>query len=256
MGLALFVGGYTATAFDSVGRLFIANQSMGGIVVMNPGGGSQLYAGGLNSPFGLAFDASGVLHVAHFDTRRIRGLVSQILPGGKVKAVVSDLDSPAGIAFDAQGALFISENRKGSVLKVESNGNRIVFASGLSGPQGLAFSGNGRLLVAENGSGKVTEIAMTGERVTRASGLQGPMYLAVTDDAPVSLAIAGQGASAPSATLVLEGAPLSYREIYHSLDLILWRSMGRYQLIGGKLLTLTVPLEVDVERGFFASERR
>lgn len=256
VGRAAFGAGYTAVAFGPGGKLFLANQDANGLALMTATGASLPSRGGLTAPFGLAFDKAGNLHVAHMNTTRTRGQISQILPDGSIRVAVTNLDSPAGMAFDANGRMFVAEYRLGRIVRIDPDGNRTNLVTGLEGPQGLAFSGDGQLLVAEFFSGKISAISMSGERVVRAAGLAGPMYLAVEEVEPTAISVSVTETPSAMATLVLKGSPLSYHEVYFSSDLSGWRSLGLQQLIGGNRLRLEIPIEEGATQGFYATESR
>lgn len=256
IGRAVYKAGYTAMAFDPLGRFILANQDANGLVLMTTSGSSSPRGVGLTSPFGLAFDRDGILHVAHMNKTGSRGLVSQSSPDGTARVAVTNLHSPAGMAFDAEGRLYIAERYLGVILRIDRDGNRTEFATGLSGPHGLAFSGDGQLLVAEFFAGRITAISMSGERVVRASGLVEPMYLAVAEVDPAGVRLSIDETSPATASLLLTGSPLSYHEVYVSSDLSAWRSLGTHQLLGGNRLTLGIPIEEGATQGFYATMPR
>lgn len=256
MGRAFYGAGYTAIAFGPSGNLYLANQDANGLALMTATGVSLPRIGGLSSPFGLAFDRGGNLHVAHLDKTRSRGLISQILPDGTVRVAVTNLDSPAGMAFDADGRLFVAENRLGRIVRIDPDGSRTNLITGLDGPYGIAFSGSGQLLVAEYFSGKISAISMSGEREVRATGLVGPMYLAVAEVEPQAISVSVTETTSATASLLLKAAPLSYHELYFSSDLSGWRSLGLHQLIGGNRLNIDLPIEDGATQGFYATVPR
>lgn len=256
VGRAIYPAGYTAMAFDPLGRFILANQDVNGLFLMTTSGNSLPRGGGLASPFGLAFDRDGTLHVAHMNKTGSRGLISQSFPDGTSRVAVTNLHSPAGMAFDGEGRLYVAEKFLGLILRIDRDGNRTEFATGLSGPYGLAFSGDGQLLVAEFFAGRITAISMSGERVVRASGLVEPMYLAVAEASPAAIRLSIDETSPTTATLLLTGSPLSYHEVYVSSDLSAWRSLGTHQLLGGNRLTLGIPTEEGATQGFYATMPR
>ena len=79
-----------------------------------PGYTATLYARGLHSPDGLAFDPAGVLHVVEEGARRI----SRVNRDGNTMPVWDDLRSPEGIAFDETGNLYVVEDTyKGRLMR-------------------------------------------------------------------------------------------------------------------------------------------
>ena len=65
----------------------------------------EVVARGLQSPYGLAFDADDVLHVSE----SIAGRVSR-LQEGRVVPFAQTGSRPRGIAFDDSGDLFVGES--------------------------------------------------------------------------------------------------------------------------------------------------
>lgn len=120
-------------------------------IVCPPGYTAAVYAEGLTTPDGLAFNPNGELFVAE----EISGEVSQIGPGGLVTTVLTGVVMPEGIVFDAFGNLFVVEDiTNGRVVKRDSNGLTSTIVSGLAAPEGIVWvedgSVAGRLYVTES----------------------------------------------------------------------------------------------------------
>jgi len=112
-----------------------------------PGYTATLYAQGLASPDGLAFDPSGVLYVAEEEA----GRVSRIEPGGSITTVISGLASPEGIAFDTIGNLYVVEDTQaGRVVKRAFDGVTTTLATNLDAPEGIVWASDGTLYITES----------------------------------------------------------------------------------------------------------
>src|SRR5258708_38942910 len=102
----------------------------------------------MNSPVGLAFDASGNLYVSNSGDYSIR----KVTPGGVGSTFVSSgLNSPDGLAFDIAGNLYVANGFGGSVSKVTSSGTVSTFATGMSIPAGFARGSPGTLSLWNRG---------------------------------------------------------------------------------------------------------
>ncbi len=134
------------------------------------------FATGLNSPFGVAFDAAGNLYVANFQG----GTVSKVpAAGGEATTYATGLNDPSALAFDSAGNLYVANAGDGTVSIVTSSGQVSNFASGFHDPRGLAFDAAGNLYVANSDSGTVSEVPKGGGTPSNfASGLDGPDGLA------------------------------------------------------------------------------
>lgn len=104
---------------------------------------ATIYAKGLTSPDGLAFDPDGVLHVAEESA----GRVSRIEPAGSVSTVLTGLSGPEGIAFDDASNLYVVEDiEHGRLVKRSPGGMTQTLISDLDAPEGVAWSPNDGLL--------------------------------------------------------------------------------------------------------------
>ena len=209
-------------AFDHAGNLYIADFSnnvvrkvSNGIISTVAGSGLHAYAGdgglatsaGLNSPLGLAVDASGNLYIADSGNHVVR-IVS---PGGIIKtfagngalgdsgdggpAVNAVLANPYGVAVDATGNVYISDSGASRVRVVTPGGVISTIAgtgsagySGDNGPanvaqvgtvEGIAVDAQGDLYIADQGNNVVRMVQLVypvpsvGAVVNAASNLPG-----------------------------------------------------------------------------------
>jgi len=115
---------------------------------------------GLSGPEGLAFDASGNLYVANYNSNTI----SKVTPAGVVTTFVSTgLSQPTGLVFDASGILYVANWGSNTISKVTPSGVVSTFvSSGLFNPWGLAFDASGNLYVGNNGYGVVSKVNPAG----------------------------------------------------------------------------------------------
>lgn len=127
---------------------------------------ASIYAQGLSSPDGLAFDPAGVLHVAEESA----GQVSRIEPDGTVTPVVTGLASPEGIDLDFSGNLYVVEDGEdGRLVCVEPGGAQTVLASGRDAPEGVVWSPDESLFITESNVQFADNWQDFRTRVTRAS---------------------------------------------------------------------------------------
>lgn len=132
-------------------------------IVCRHGARAWLYASGLDSPDGLAFDLSGRLHVVEEGA----GRVSRLGPAGDVTPVVSGLNSPEGVAFSPDGTMYVVEDvAAGRLLQVAPGGEASVLAGGLSAPEGVVWAGDGTVYVTESNAQFVSNPVYMHTRIT------------------------------------------------------------------------------------------
>src|SRR5205814_1565897 len=137
-----------SVALDASGNLYIADYfnhrirkiaAATGIITTVAGNGSPSFAGdggaatsaSLNSPSGVALDASGNLYIADFFDNRIRkvdaasGIITTVAGNGSFgfagdggAATSASLSGPAGVAVDAGGNLYIADYANHRIRKV------------------------------------------------------------------------------------------------------------------------------------------
>lgn len=143
-------------ALDAAGRLFVADDSLSQVLLIDTTGMLSIVAGTgvwgtptvgpaassrLASPMDVAIDSSGNLYIADFDNRVIEkvtpsgtlsivaGLVAQAGAPTPGPASASKLKGPVAIAVDAFGRIFIADSgATAKVLMVDTNGVLSVFA--------------------------------------------------------------------------------------------------------------------------------
>jgi sugar lactone lactonase YvrE len=194
-------------AFDASGNLFVATFGNDTIERFTP---DQLLTSGsptpsvtisdnggsLNTPLGLAFDASGSLWVTNaFGDTIVRYGASQLTSSGSPVPEVTigdagggNLDGPAGVAFDAAGHLWVTNlSASDAILKFEDPGalsglvnpTPDVVLTSVTGPAGLVFDNSGSLWVVSFFSGDLLRFDDPGSL----SGVVNPVADAVIDGA-------------------------------------------------------------------------
>ena len=189
-----------AVALDSKGNIYIAdtgNQRVrmisGGTINTIAGNGTAGYLGDgaaataaeLNSPSGLAFDASGNLYIADTKNNVIRkvtnGNISTVAGdntqppgygGDGGLANVAILSGPTAIAFDSAGNMYIADNGNSLIRKVDTNNIITTYVGGTGGtngtsgrlnaPNGIWFDASGALYIADSGNQRVAKFAPSG----------------------------------------------------------------------------------------------
>jgi DNA-binding beta-propeller fold protein YncE len=165
------LSGPRGIAFDTLGRVYIANFTARNILRFNADGtgGNVFASAGLSGgPNDLAFDAAGNLYVANaFDGTIQRfsasgaslGTFGPVVPGAR------------GLDFDAFGNLFVSSYTTNatpeldSVYRIDPLGNATTFvtnASGIVGPREITFAADNTLYVVNNTAQSVAHYSSNG----------------------------------------------------------------------------------------------
>jgi uncharacterized protein (TIGR03437 family) len=190
------------------------------------GDGGAATSAGLNSPNGVAVDASGNLYIADFLNNRIRrvaaagGIITTVAGGGTSglsgdggPATSASFGGPNGVAVDASGDLYISDYGNNRIRKVTAATGIIttVAGSGPLGAIGIPISGDGGAAisatlfrptgVAVDASGNLY-ISDAGNRVRKVAAATG---IITTIAGNGMLAFGGDGGAATSADLLPAG---------------------------------------------------
>ncbi len=204
------IGMPSGVAIDRGGNVYIADvnnnvvykkDAATGNLSLVAGTGSGGYSGDngpatsaqLNSPSGLAVDASGNVYIADNFNDRVRmvsaqtGIITTIAgPGSAASlgdggpATQAYLAQPAGLAFDSAGNLYIADSfndrirmiaaQTGIISTVAGGGNGIQLGDGgpatqatLDYPTGLAIDSSGNIYIADQNNGRIRVVtAQTG----------------------------------------------------------------------------------------------
>ncbi|WP_052863123.1 NHL repeat-containing protein [Streptomyces niger] len=146
------------------GGLLHLTSQYGEVTTYDPERGStRVRATGLRRPTGIAVLPGGGLAVAETDAGRVL-----VLEGGgegdegnhdTVTVLAEGLDHPVDVAYDAAGRCYVSDERRGAVLRIEA-GRTVTVADGLDAPQGLAALGDD-LYVVETGARQLRAVSLT-----------------------------------------------------------------------------------------------
>jgi sugar lactone lactonase YvrE len=212
----------TGLAFDAAGNLYIADTdenvvreiSAAGVISTVAGNGTQGFSGDggsatsaqLDSPMGVAVDASGNLYIADTLNNRIREVSASTITtiagtgaagysGDGGPATAAELDQPTAIAVDSRGNIYIADTNNnriremngGNISTVAGDGQQAFSGDGgpataaaLDSPTGVAIdaslniyigdTGNQRVRMVASASGAISTIAGTGAEGFTADG--------------------------------------------------------------------------------------
>ena len=159
-------------------NLLVDSYFNGTIIAITPGGVQSIFASGLVTPEGMAFNSDGDLFVAEFRAANGNyGTIVKITPSGVQSIFATGLNSPISLAFNSTGDLFVNSYSSGTIVKITPGGVQSTFDSGLYYPQGMAFNSTGDLFVTSSSS--IYKFTPDGVRSTFASGLQFPYGVAI-----------------------------------------------------------------------------
>ena len=212
--------GYPASvAVDTSGNLFLADQphtrsrqvsAAGGIITTVAGNGTTGFSGDggpatsafLDSPYGVAVDASGNLFIADYGNNRIRkvsasGIITTVAGNGTTgfsgdggPATSASFSSPADVAVDSFGNLFIVDLGNNRIREVSASGIITTVAgagtkgfsgdggpatsASLNSPFGVAVDASGDLLIGDTLNSRIRKVSTSGIITTVAgNGTQG-----------------------------------------------------------------------------------
>ncbi|WP_051871256.1 hypothetical protein [Streptomyces sclerotialus] len=156
-----------AHGISTEGGLLHLTSQYGEVTTYDPGDGTtRVRASGLRRPTGISARPDGTLVVAEADAGRIVAVGTD----DTVTELAGGLDRPVDVAFDAEERCYVSDERRGAVLRIDG-GQAVTVADGLEAPQGLAVLGD-EVFVVETGSRKLRAVSLTtGEHRTDAEDL-------------------------------------------------------------------------------------
>jgi sugar lactone lactonase YvrE len=222
----------SGVAYDTNGNLYLADSnnhvireiSTSGIITTIAGTGIEGYSGDgaaataaqLDTPTGVAVDASGNLYIADAHNHRIRevsnGTITTIagtgtpgFSGDAAAATAAQLSLPSGVAVDKSGNLYIADTNnhrirevsRGTINTIAGDGDELYAGDGaaataaaLDSPTSVAIDANGNLFIADRLNQRIRMVS-AGIITT----------LAGTSTAGFSGGFSGDGAAATAATL-------------------------------------------------------
>lgn len=233
------LAGPRGLAVDGQGRLLIADTLNHRVRLVGPSGNIRTYAGStrgsggenvpatqaqLDTPLGLALDATGNLYIADSANHKIR----VVSPGGTISTFAGSgtagnlgvggdrlnlrMVNPAGVAVGPDGQVYIADTGNQRVLRIDLSGT-VRLAAGLAagadyvldlaGPTGVALDAAGNLYIADAGG----HLIFMGDRIpfqrglllagTGLPGFNGELFAAPREAAlaaPYALALDAEGA--------------------------------------------------------------
>ena len=179
------------------------------------GDGGQATAAELNTPAGVAVDASGNVYICDQLNERVRkitvatGVITTVAGNGTagyvtdgVAATATEINRPYCVAFDASGNFYIADRSNDRVRKVNittgiistyAGSGTVGFtgdggaatAANLNRPEFFLFDASGNLYIADNGNNRIREVVASTGVINTIAGTGGTTY-AGDGSAPLS----------------------------------------------------------------------
>jgi sugar lactone lactonase YvrE len=193
-----------AVASDTLGRIWVADDSHSATLLSNSGGaisGSSGYAssGQLGFPVAVAVDGNNNAWVANFSPSSGNNIdqVVQIAPNGNVLAQVLCCNATSGLAVDQSGNVWLADWYSNKMSEVSGTGTVLstgYTGGGLDHPYGVAIDGNGNVWTANYLGNSITELqgangSAPGSALSPATGFGTNAGLSL----PISVAIDASG---------------------------------------------------------------
>ena len=143
---------------DQRDRMIVADSGNHRVVILNQTNGNWLLTiQDLDSPWGLALDPQGNIHVSAVRSNSIKVFT----PEGTYVRSYGDLKGPTGIVIDEEGYSLVCENRANCLSIFDPQGNKIHTVGNLNGPRGIALDPiSGSLYVANRGADTVLKYSV------------------------------------------------------------------------------------------------
>jgi uncharacterized protein (TIGR03437 family) len=238
---------------DNGGSIYISDQATGKILkAIAPGPPSPSVAipilEGLQSPQGLALDATGNLYIAETGAGRVR----ELSPAGVLTSIGSGWNTPRGVAVDNSSNLYIADAGLGQIVRLDASGGLLPIAG--SGAAGFSGDSDAALL------------AQLGLPWDIAAGADGKLYTADLDNnrirmltpalsvpsSPVTLADAVNavnfqaGPIVPGMLVAIRGANITAAEVLEA-QILFGGLPAQLVLIESARLLVVAPLRIPVE---------
>lgn len=201
------------------GDTYVSDGDGGKIWKLLPGGGFSVFAGGLDTPSGIAFDKNGALVVADAGSHTIKKIDSggaiSIIAGTENHAGFADGDArsalfnaPVGVAIAEDGKIYVADTYNDRIRVIDDGkvttvaGSEKGFADGASGrfdtPCGVAIWKDGLILVADSANRRIRAIEKDGRTWTLAgngaAGLTDGLLANAVLVQPTAIAVGSSGA--------------------------------------------------------------
>ena len=180
----------TGIAFDNTGNLYVADFNSYNVIKITPNLVKTSFNSLNGTPQQIAFDINGNLWIAG------SGLISEIrkvTPTGVATSYMAS-NAPYGIAIDAAGNVYYSELNSGKIKKIEAvNGAVSTFADRIYLPSGMVFDKSGNLIVAVKGDNEIRKITPNGVASTLITGIRNPSNLLYTPNGDLYISTGSQG---------------------------------------------------------------
>ena len=207
----------TSVAVDSSGNLYIVDAdnnrirkvtASSGIITTVAGNGTAGYSGDggaatsaeLDTPFGVAVDASGNIYIVDVNNDRIRkvtastGIITTVAGNGTWgysgdggAATSAELFSPLGVAVDASGNIYIADSGNNRIRKVTASTGIITTVAGngtggysgdsgvatsaeLNSPFGVAVDASGNIYIVDSGNNRIRKMTASTGIITTVAG--------------------------------------------------------------------------------------
>jgi len=207
-------------AFDSAGRMYIADRENYRIQVYTFALGSPVYSTTIgvtgvsgadnahfNRPDHIAIDSSDRLYVADLENFRVQrctysagwncttfhGTGSQGSGSDELNGVGNLL--LLGLGIDSSGNVYIADSGNGRVKKCTSAGSCSIFATGLNSPADVAIDSSGNVYVSDWPDSTIRKYNSSGGALGVFAGTSGEPYVADTTrlNSPWGIAVAPDG---------------------------------------------------------------
>lgn len=186
--LASISGSPAGLACDAAGFVYVSDYK-DSIYRVSPSGDISVYAKGLHTPTGIAFDRKGNLLV----TNRSSGEIVRVESDGNSSIIARGLRTPVGVVEHVDGSLYVANYGFG-ITRIVAGESQTVSTEFQSSGCGIVVATNGEILAVDASGGTVKKIAANGKVVTSiVSGLKSPVALAFDPDGKLFVGTWGDG---------------------------------------------------------------
>ncbi|QMU77921.1 hypothetical protein GXW83_21715 [Streptacidiphilus sp. PB12-B1b] len=170
---------------------------------------AEFGSGTLNSPSGVALDASGNVWVSDTGNNRVVEFsASGADIGGFTPSGSYALNGPTAIAVNAAGDVYVADTGDNRVVEYTSAGAELaVFGTAggsgeLNAPSGVAVNASGQVLVSDTGDNRVVEFAASGGYASSFNAKMGsPTGITVDGSGDIWVANSGLADAGPDAVM-------------------------------------------------------